>query len=107
MGRLRQSRAASWPGRRGKAVPEARKPAYVLHVDFGPEIGTKKSSAQITELYGCRELVGKLVVAVITFPGSRSARCSRVPGHWFPQRARQCRALCPDGAVLGGQAAVI
>ncbi|HET7634976.1 MAG TPA: tRNA-binding protein [Burkholderiales bacterium] len=48
--------------------PEARKPAYVLHVDFGEEIGVKKSSAQITHLYRPEELVGKLVVGVINFP---------------------------------------
>ena len=48
--------------------PQARKPAYVLHVDFGAEIGTRKSSAQITDLYQPQELVGKLVVAVVNFP---------------------------------------
>lgn|SRR5690606_18782345 len=47
---------------------EARKPAYVLHVDFGEEFGVKKSSAQITALYRPEELVGKLVVAVVNFP---------------------------------------
>ncbi|UXR65066.1 tRNA-binding protein [Bdellovibrio bacteriovorus] len=48
--------------------PKAKKPAYLLQVDFGPEIGTKKSSAQITNLYTTEELIGKLVVAVINFP---------------------------------------
>ena len=48
--------------------PEARKPAYILHVDFGAEIGVKKSSAQITNLYRPDDLVGKLVVAVVNFP---------------------------------------
>ena len=47
---------------------EARKPAYVLQVDFGGELGIKKSSAQITALYQPDELVGKLVVAVVNFP---------------------------------------
>ena len=48
--------------------PQARKPAYVLHVDFGPALGVRKSSAQITAHYRPEELVGRLVVAVINFP---------------------------------------
>ncbi|AUL15274.1 tRNA-binding protein [Bordetella bronchiseptica] len=48
--------------------PEARKPAYILHVDFGAEIGVKKSSAQVTHLYQPETLLGKLVVAVVNFP---------------------------------------
>jgi len=51
-----------------KPFPEARKPAYILEVDFGEELGIKKSSAQITHLYKLEELVGKLVVAVVNFP---------------------------------------
>jgi len=47
---------------------QAHKPAYILHVDFGPELGIKKSSAQITDLYEYEKLVGKQVVAVINFP---------------------------------------
>lgn len=48
--------------------PKARKPAYILQVDFGEDIGVKKSSAQITDLYGKEELIGKRVVAVVNFP---------------------------------------
>ena len=47
---------------------QARKPAYILHVDFGAEMGIKKSSAQITQLYQPEQLVGKLVAAVVNFP---------------------------------------
>ena len=53
---------------RAELFPEARKPAYKLWVNFGNEIGEKKSSAQITVHYSLSELVGKRVMAVVNFP---------------------------------------
>lgn len=79
---------------------EARKPAYKLQVDFGPELGLRKSSAQITQLYQPEELIGRLVVAVVNFPrkqvGPLMSECLVTGFH----NADGHVALCvPDGDV--------
>jgi tRNA-binding protein len=79
---------------------EARKPAYILHVDFGEELGIKKSSAQITELYQPEQLLGKLVAAVVNFPkkqiGPIQSECL-VTG--FHNAAGQVALCVPDADV--------
>jgi tRNA-binding protein len=85
--------------------PQARKPAYILHVDFGAEIGVKKSSAQLTARYSADELVGRLVVAVVNFPpkqiGPMKSECL-VTG--FPDESGHVVLCVPDKPVpLGGK----
>ena len=86
--------------------PQARKPAYVLQVDFGPEIGVLKSSAQITELYAPEALVGRLVVGVVNFPkkqiGPVMSECLVTGFHDAQGRVALCvpDAEVPLGAKL-------
>ncbi len=54
--------------REARAFPEARKPAYQLFIDFGPDLGEKKTSAQITDYYTLEDLPGRQVLAVVNFP---------------------------------------
>ena len=54
-----------------EAFPEARKPAWKLIVDFGEALGTRRASAQITDLYRAQDLLGKQVIAVVNFPSKQ------------------------------------
>ena len=86
-----------------EAFEGARKPAYILHVDFGSDIGVLKSSAQITDLYDCETLVGRQVVAVVNFPpkqiGPLQSRCL-VTG--FPQQDGSVVLVQPERPVANG-----
>jgi tRNA-binding protein len=83
--------------------PEARKPSYKIHVDFGNPIGTKWSSAQVTTLYSADELVGTQVVAVVNFPRKRIAGFpSEVLILGVPDAGGNVVLLRPERAVADG-----
>ncbi|GHO92568.1 tRNA-binding protein [Reticulibacter mediterranei] len=85
--------------------PQARKPAYKLTIDFGSEIGVKKSSAQITKHYTKEELVGKLILAVVNFPPKQIGPFrSEVLVLGVPDEEENVVLLTPDKAVpIGGR----
>lgn len=83
--------------------PEARKPALKLIIDFGPAIGVKKSSAQITEHYGADALVGRQVAAVVNFPPRQIGKfMSEVLTLGFPDANGAVVLFAPDQAVPNG-----
>lgn len=88
---------------RAQVFEQARRPAYILHVDFGPDIGVLKSSAQITQLYDLDKLVGQQVVGVVNFPpkqiGPIQSQCL-ITG--FPQTDGSVVLLQPERFVENG-----
>lgn len=86
-----------------EGFPEARKPAFKLRIDFGSEIGEKKSSAQITEHYAADELLGRQVAAVINFPPRQIGRfMSDVLTLGFPDAEGKVVLIGPSENVPNG-----
>jgi len=83
--------------------PEARKPALKLRVDFGPAIGIKRTSAQITKHYQVHELVGRQVAAVVNFPVKQIGKVmSEVLVLGFPDEEGEVVLVSPTHAVPNG-----
>lgn len=88
---------------RAEPFPEARKPAIKLWVDFGPGVGEKKSSAQITDLYSHEGLVGRKVMAVVNFPPRQIGKfMSEVLVLGFPDAAGEVVLVTSDQPVPNG-----
>ena len=86
--------------------PEARKPSYKLTIDFGPEIGTKRSSAQLVTHYKKEELMGKKVLGVVNFsPRQIGPFLSEVLTLGVPDGNHECILIVPDkdDAIVGGK----
>jgi tRNA-binding protein len=83
--------------------PEARRPAYKLVVDFGPEIGTKRSSAQVTVHYTPETLRGRQVAAVVNFPPKQIGRfMSEVLVLGFPDEQGEVVLIQPSKSIPNG-----
>ena len=88
---------------KAEPFPEARKPALKLFIDFGPAIGVKKSSAQLTKYYRPETLVGRQVAAVVNFPPRQiGPLMSEVLTLGFPDAQGEVVLFKPDQAVPNG-----
>lgn len=86
--------------------PEARKPAYKITIDFGAEIGTKRSSVQIVKHYTKEKLIGKKVLGVVNFPARQIGPFqSEVLTLGVPDADHECILITPDKdlAIVGGK----
>ncbi|WP_170436469.1 tRNA-binding protein [Ruegeria arenilitoris] len=88
---------------RAEPYPEARKPAIKMWIDFGDEIGERKTSAQVTAHYTPESLVGKQVLAVVNFPPRQIGRfMSEVLVLGLPDESGEIVLIGPDGKVPAG-----
>ncbi len=88
---------------RAEPYPEARRPAYKVWVDFGEEIGVKKTSAQATAHYALEDLIGRQVAAVVNFPPKKIGKfMSEVLVLGFPDGEREVVLVVPDQHVPNG-----
>jgi len=86
--------------------PEAKKPSYKLTIDFGQEVGIKRSSAQLVKHYKKEDLVGKKVLGVVNFPERQIGPfLSEVLTLGVPDNEHECILITPDSdkAVIGGK----